>query len=54
MKSKLTKNPFVRFSLIVVAVGIEGRVDVDEVDAVVRESLELVQVVATVYDASVE
>ena len=38
----------------VVAVGIEGRVDVDQVHAVVRELLELVEVVAAVDDAGVQ
>jgi len=39
---------------LVVAVGVEGRVDVDEVHGAVGEFLELIEVVATVDDAGVE
>ena len=38
----------------VVAVGVEGGIDVDEVDAVVGESAEVVEVVAAIDDAAVE
>ncbi len=38
----------------IVAVGIEGRVDVDQVDAAVRELGELVEVVAAVDDSGVQ
>ena len=38
----------------VVAIGVKRRVDVDEVDGVGGELLELLQIVATVDDASVE
>src|SRR5207302_1325247 len=39
---------------LVVAVGVEGRVDVDQVDAGVGELFQLVEVVAAVDDAGVE
>ena len=39
---------------LVIAIGVKRRIDVDEVDGVVGELLELLQIVATVDDASIE
>ena len=38
----------------VIAIGVEGRIDVDQIDAGVGELLELFEVVAAVDDARVE
>ena len=39
---------------LVIPVGIEGRIDVDEIDAGIRQLLELLQIVAAVYNPRIE